>query len=141
MLLRRVREHVTAHNWFAVSVDLIIVVLGVFLGIQVSNWNAERLAHQAGEAYRVRIIRDVEMNENDMQNRAVYYGQVRAFALQVLGDLDGGARLPDDRFLIAAHQATQIFTRPMIRSAYEEILASGAYDMVGDADTRDRITS
>jgi len=48
MLLRRVREHVTAHNWLAVSVDLIIVVLGVFLGIQLSNWNAERLAHEVG---------------------------------------------------------------------------------------------
>lgn len=141
MLMRRIREHVGTHNWFAVSVDLIIVVLGVFLGTQVSNWNAERLAYEGGEAFRARIIRDVEMNEIDMQNRAAYYGQVRAFALQVLSDLDGSARLPDDRFLIAAYQATQIFTRPIIRSAYDEILAGGAYNTVGDAAARDRITN
>lgn len=141
MLMRRIREHVGSHNWFAVGVDLVIVVLGVFLGMQVSNWNAERLAHEAGDTYRARIIRDVEMNEIDMQNRAAYYGQVRAFALQVLGDLDGSARLPDDRFLIAAYQATQIFTRPMIRSAYDEILVAGVYNTLGVAATRDRITS
>ena len=43
MVIRRIREHVAAHNWFAVTVDVLIVVLGVFIGTQVSNWNAERL--------------------------------------------------------------------------------------------------
>lgn len=42
MILRRMREHVTSHNWFAVWIDLLIVVLGVFLGTQVSNWNDAR---------------------------------------------------------------------------------------------------
>ena len=37
MLLRRIREHIAAQNWTAVGLDLVIVVVGVFLGIQVSN--------------------------------------------------------------------------------------------------------
>lgn len=43
MILRRMREHVTSHNWFAVAIDLLIVVVGVFLGTQVSNWNDARV--------------------------------------------------------------------------------------------------
>ena len=43
MVIRRIREHVTTHNWFAVAIDLAIVVAGVFLGTQVSNWNESRL--------------------------------------------------------------------------------------------------
>lgn len=39
MLLRRVTQHVKQQNWFAVGVDFVIVVVGVFIGIQVSNWN------------------------------------------------------------------------------------------------------
>lgn len=39
MLLRRITEHVKAQNWFAVAIDFVIVVVGVFIGIQVSNWN------------------------------------------------------------------------------------------------------
>lgn len=39
MLLRRVIEHVKTQNWFAVVLDFVIVVFGVFIGIQVSNWN------------------------------------------------------------------------------------------------------
>ncbi len=42
MLLRRIREHAKSLNWFAASIDLLIVVLGVFLGTQVSNWNDAR---------------------------------------------------------------------------------------------------
>lgn len=42
MILRRVIDHVKAQNWFAVAIDFVIVVAGVFIGIQVSNWNAAR---------------------------------------------------------------------------------------------------
>jgi hypothetical protein len=39
MLLRRVIEHVRTQNWTAIGIDFLIVVVGVFIGIQVSNWN------------------------------------------------------------------------------------------------------
>ena len=39
MLLRRVTKHVKTQNWFAVGIDLVIVVVGVVIGIEVANWN------------------------------------------------------------------------------------------------------
>ena len=42
MLLRRITQHVKDQNWFAVGIDFIIVVLGVFIGIQVANWDNVR---------------------------------------------------------------------------------------------------
>ena len=42
MLLRRITKHVKDQNWFAVGIDFIIVVIGVFIGIQVANWNDAR---------------------------------------------------------------------------------------------------
>jgi hypothetical protein len=141
MILRRIREHVGKHNWFAVGVDLVIVVLGVFLGTQVSNWNAERLAHEAGESYRARIVHDIADNEHDMQVRMAYYQQVKSFALQVLGSLDGSARISDEQFLIAAYQATQIYPRPMVRTSYDEVLSVGALDTLGDVATRQKIAN
>ena len=39
MLLRRITQHVKDQNWFAVALDFFIVVIGVFIGLQVSNWN------------------------------------------------------------------------------------------------------
>ena len=43
MILRRVTQHVKGENWFAVGLDFVIVVVGVFIGIQVANWNEARL--------------------------------------------------------------------------------------------------
>lgn len=43
MTLRRILQHFSAQNWFAVCIDLVVVVVGVFVGIQVANWNEARL--------------------------------------------------------------------------------------------------
>jgi hypothetical protein len=39
MILRSVMRHVREQNWVAVCLDFLIVVVGVFIGIQVANWN------------------------------------------------------------------------------------------------------
>ncbi|MFP4335133.1 MAG: hypothetical protein ACLFQC_06610 [Wenzhouxiangella sp.] len=44
MILRSVTRHVRDQNWFAVGIDFLIVVVGVFIGIQVANWNEARQA-------------------------------------------------------------------------------------------------
>ena len=43
MILRRLKTHVEKENWFAVGIDFLIVVVGVFIGIQVANWNEARV--------------------------------------------------------------------------------------------------
>ncbi|MBV1888300.1 MAG: hypothetical protein KUG51_03320, partial [Urechidicola sp.] len=51
MLLRRITKHVTEQNWFAVFIDFFIVVVGVFIGIQVANWNEERIERSLEREY------------------------------------------------------------------------------------------
>ena len=42
MLLRRIKHHVVSENWFAVFVDFVIVVVGVYVGIEVKSENRGR---------------------------------------------------------------------------------------------------
>jgi len=42
MILRRITEHVKSQNWFAVAIEFVIVVVGVFMGLQVQDWNEQR---------------------------------------------------------------------------------------------------
>lgn len=49
MLLRRITKHVKDQNWTAVALDFVIVVIGVFIGLQAANWNnanTERLERE-----------------------------------------------------------------------------------------------
>jgi len=45
MILRRLTDAFRKQDWFTVAVETLIVVLGVFLGLQVNNWNETRLEH------------------------------------------------------------------------------------------------
>src|SRR6056297_550830 len=46
MILRSLTRHVREQNWFAVGLDFLIVVVGVFIGIQVANWNEARVQQE-----------------------------------------------------------------------------------------------
>ena len=42
MILRRFTKHFTDQNWFAVGLDVLVVISGIFLGMQVTDWNENR---------------------------------------------------------------------------------------------------
>ena len=50
-------QHIKEQNWFAVGLDLIVVIVGIFLGIQVANWN-DSLKDRADEVEYTQRIRD-----------------------------------------------------------------------------------
>jgi DNA-binding transcriptional regulator of glucitol operon len=61
MSLRRVVEHLKHQHWTAILIYLVIVVLGVFIGIQVSNWNAERETRQKAAVFTGRLRADLRV--------------------------------------------------------------------------------
>ena len=62
MLLRRITKHVTDQNWFAVFIDFLIVVVGVFIGIQVANWNETQTNKVGLNATLERLNNEVSQN-------------------------------------------------------------------------------
>ena len=60
MLLRRMTEHIKNQNWLAIFIDFVIVVVGVFIGIQVANWNELKKEQQLEKQYIQNIISDLD---------------------------------------------------------------------------------
>lgn len=131
MILRRVREHVATHNWFAVAIDLAIVVVGVFLGTQANNWNEARLERGKARVYRERLIADFRQNERQMRQKQDYYSAVLAHAIAALGAFDRPASELAEQFLIDASQATQIYSAQSRRFTYDAMVAAGDLDLLG----------
>lgn len=142
MVVRRIREHVTKHNWFAVGVDVGIVVLGVFLGIQASNWNDDRQRRAVAAEYRAQIISDLDNNLTDLTARQTYYASALDHSLATLALL-GSQPSPenDARLVVNAYQASEVFTRPLVRGAYDEMTASGMGREIADLSVRSKLTS
>ena len=137
MVIRRIREHVMHHNWFAVAIDLAIVIAGVFLGTQVSNWNQERGERAQSHEDRQRLIADLGSNMADFGNRLRYFQAVRRHAQATLVALDRTA--VDEQFLVDAYQATQIILADPKRVTYDEVLATGRLTRLGDPELRDKV--
>ncbi len=68
MLLRRITEHVKAQNWTAVALDFVIVVVGVFIGIQVANWNDTRADRELADRYVAQLADDIRSDISDIEN-------------------------------------------------------------------------
>ncbi|HET9810701.1 MAG TPA: hypothetical protein VFP53_03270 [Sphingomicrobium sp.] len=136
MAIRRFREHVADHNWFAVMVDVGIVVLGVFLGLQVSNWNQARIEAAQARDYRERLIGELDFDARQYALQLAYYRQAREYGLQALGHLNGTKPLSDRDFVVAAYQLTQTDTTRPKTGVYEEMAANGLVGQLGDDETQ-----
>lgn len=140
MILRRVMEHVKAQNWFAVAIDFVIVVSGVFIGMQVANWNeawtADRRLDQQLAAFTLEL-------EGNLQRIAVY----REFAHEQVAAINelrtafaGDPKTADegrvDGLLFMTIKIRDL--RPEL-AAYEELAASGGLRGIADAALRREI--
>ena len=62
MLLRSLTKHVKDQNWFAVFLDFFIVVVGILIAFQITNWNEER-SNRKAELFAIdRLISEYEQN-------------------------------------------------------------------------------
>lgn len=132
MVIRRIREHVAAHNWFAVAIDLAIVVLGVFIATQVNNWNESRIEAEQSRSYRARLISELDFNARQYRQQIDYYQQVREHGLAALAALEGRTDPSPRDFLIHAYQASQIDSTPAKTYIYNEMVSAGLVDRLGD---------
>ena len=95
MILRRVIQHVRRQEWTAIAIDFVIVVLGVFIGIQVANWNAARIERRLERDTLIRLHEDIAESAAGQDRDLRFYER----------------QLADQSVILAIdmHDATQLF--------------------------------
>lgn len=124
MIFSRITQALRQQNWVAVALELAIVVLGVFIGMQVSNWNATQAEKRLGHAYTERLRQDLQEDLAAHQAVIAYYSEVLASverASVLLADPRADAR----ELLMHAYRATELSNAPRKRSTWDEIVSSG----------------
>lgn len=137
MLLRSLATHIEEQNWTAIWIDLLIVVVGVFIGIQVSNWNDERVRDRDSKEFTARLTEDLKHEAWLYQSTIEYYDDVLANAERVVAVLEGRAELDDKALLIAAFRATQFTFALRSRATFDELASTGRIDLIKDDDLRE----
>jgi hypothetical protein len=94
MLMRRVASRLSQQDWFAVAIEFALVVAGVFLGIQVANWNDSRKGRALEATYLTRIAQDVRGDVAEM-DEIIRVAAVRMALLNTVLPKASGHALPD----------------------------------------------
>jgi hypothetical protein len=141
MILRRVIEHVKAQNWFAVAIDFVIVVVGVVIGIQVSNWNAARHDEARARSYLERIRGDLDADIANYGNRIEFWKKVSSYGAKGLAFADRGEAGGAGQWemLLAYFQASQVAEFWTTQTTYDELKSAGELGLIADLDLRDRL--
>ena len=134
MLLRRIKGHIVNENWFAVFVDFVIVVVGVYVGIEVSNWNDARQEDTRAIEYLERIRADLEFDRVTLNYRLVFWDQVLEFGEEAIAHAETGKLVNDSpaATVLAYFQASQVAPFTAVNTTYEEIKSAGDFRLIED---------
>lgn len=130
MILRRLSTNLKEQNWTAIWIEFVLLVAGVFLGIQVANWNADRIEQRrAGELFE-RLINDLESEANNVDALQDYNMTTSSYAKDALREFEEPGSVDPETFVISAYQASQWQEAASSRSTFDEIVSTGAINLV-----------
>src|SRR6056297_1170430 len=141
MILRQLTQALRRQDWGTVLVEILIVVLGVFIGIQVANWNEWRLERDLEWRYLTRL--EAALSSDIIEHdHAVRLANLRRQRCQLL---IRALQEPD----VAETSASELFDavvvagftyHPVISDAvFQEMVSTGNARIIRNEDLRDQI--
>jgi hypothetical protein len=141
VLLRSITKHVKEQNWFAVGIDFLIVVVGIFVGLQVSAWNDLRGERQAEVTALVALHADIVSTASELQSTidltAASNTSLRVLAEYADGQHDDLSVAEIDRHILFGVFRIPGFSPNMV--TYDELTNTGRLDLIRNTELRKRL--
>lgn len=109
MIFRRLTANLRAQNWAAIGIELAIVIVGVFIGTWVANWNQERVAQRDTNALLVQLKPEMAQQKQFVNSARKYFATTQHYAAIAFAGWRGDPSVGDADFVIAAYQASQAY--------------------------------
>lgn len=139
MIMRRLAQSLKDQNWTAICIEFVLLVLGVFLGIQAQQWVNERAERQLERVYLERILTDIRISiESDQLNATRLTASSDGISM-VLNRLRR-CELSDsekDVFADALAHVRRVAPSVFVLNTMEEMLSSGKFSIIRNSKIRD----
>lgn len=141
MIYRRVAARLRAQDWLAITIEVAIVVVGVFIGTQVSNWNEDRLARREADRMLVEVKPVFGSFIRSIDTAIEYFRVSGAYAKTASAGWNGDPSVSDEQFVIAAYQAGQIYVTGLSGNGLGILIGSDRLRNITDPEVRDKLTT
>ena len=143
MILRRFMQHVKEQNWFAVGLDVVVVIVGIFLGMQMSDWNEGRQEIDEERELLNRLLVDVQSNIKLAKMRLDFFDVVEKDSFLVVNYLSNPKTFEVDpeRLATAIYNTSHVSPGVIDATTFEEMSATAKFGLVRNLTLRDAIAS
>ena len=141
MILRRLTTAFRKQDWFTVGVETLIVVFGVFIGLQVNNWNAARVAGSDAADLLSRLRIEAQETRTDIADYIALNELILTDAKRLavrLGDSETCLAMDDEMKSLILGIGDFPPPRFSLTSA-NEALKTGRLSLVGSPQIRDSV--
>ena len=145
MILRRLSQHLREQNWTAITIEFVLLVAGVFLGIQVANWNEDRQQAARQSNYLERLHVDfVGIRDRIQEHFEVYRQTIEGsdYLLSLLrADADPAEAMDSVRERLATGFSSLVSIRvpTPLPATYVEMRSEGQLSYITDPMLRDKL--
>jgi hypothetical protein len=141
MILRRLSENLRAQNWTNVAVELAIVIVGVFIGIQAANWNLERQESKETQLLLSQLQVELGTFTRLLDRIDDYYATTSRFATTAEAGWRGDPLVTDRDFVIAAYQASQVTAAGNNAAVWAQIFGAEDLRKIEDLEIRSKLAA
>lgn len=139
MIYKRAIARLRAQDWVAISVEVAIVIIGVFVGIQVSNWNQERIEKTETRRMLAGLKPELQNLLGFYASARSYYTTTRAYATTAFAGWRGDPKVSDRDFVVAAYQASQIYGTGTNNATWATIFGADRLRTLDDPSIRNNL--
>lgn len=137
MILRRLSANLREQNWTAITIEFVLLVLGVYLGVIAANWNQAGVEQR--ETSRLLDQLEVELKKfvNGLNGPSRYYATTERYAHQANLGWQRDPSVSDRDFVIAAYQASQVTAVGNNAAVWAQIFGADQLRNIKDYEVRD----
>ena len=142
MIFRRLAGALASQDWLVVSIEVMVVVVGIFIGLQVDDWNEARKDRNDEQDFMIRLHEDVllarELSERVLERRISFMDDLitTADALFARSDVTSLTKI-ECKSIVAA---TNFNINVAGLSSVAELMGTGRMDIIQNRELRSALT-
>ena len=142
MRLRSLTKHIREQNWFAVALDFLIVVVGILIAFQITNWSEARGERKQEHVWLTRLNGDFDriIVQGNYLNPHMKE-QIPAIQ-SVISHIRSGNRPEfEGEFVEDLKKINQVWVNMEFSATYLELVATGELSKIRNEELRDKLAS